>query len=105
MPAIILLAGLLWSAGALLPALFVVGSGILVSAALIWWGWAMQQHPPLRPTLFVLRHRQRHAVRLLRSVEDDLTKDIATVETLMQNLEHGVKQDQPASEADDRPDS
>lgn len=77
----------LWKEDVLWIACLAGGSVILVSAATIWWKWAMRQCPPKHPTLFVVRHRQQDALRLLRLVASHLSQNITTVETLVQSID------------------
>ncbi|MFQ3632521.1 hypothetical protein [Roseiflexus sp.] len=83
----IFLALLIWQIGAPPVAILIGGGAALTSVAGIWWRWATRQSPPRRPTLFVIRYRQQQAMRLLRSVEDDLSRNIVMVDTLVQALE------------------
>ncbi|WP_288087555.1 hypothetical protein [Roseiflexus sp.] len=83
----IVLALLIWQIGAPWVAVLIGGSGALLSAAGGWWQWATRQCPPRRPTLFVIRHRQHQAMRLLRSVEADLSRHIEMVEMLVRQVD------------------
>lgn len=83
----IALALLIWQSGAFWAAILVGASSVLTGAAGMWWQWATSQSPPRRPTLFVVRHRQQQTLRLMRSVEVDLTRNIAIVETLVRQVE------------------
>ncbi len=83
----IILALLIWQIGAPQVAVLIGGGAALTGVAGIWWRWATRQSPPRRPTLFVIRYRQQQAMRLLRSVEADLSRNIVMVDTLVQTLE------------------
>ncbi len=93
------LAAAVWIAGAPWVALLIGTSSIVIGGAHIWWQWATCECPPMRPTLFVIRHRHHSTLRLLRAIEADLKRDIATVETLIQQVdipEKPVNADPPA---------
>ncbi len=94
-PAVIALVALLWSIGALWLAVVLAGACLVGIAALLWWRWATREHPPARPTLFVVRHRQQRAVRVLRAIERDLAQDEAVIESLARRLEGGATPDEP----------
>lgn len=83
----ITLALLIEQIGAPWIAFLIGGSGMLAGVAGMWRQWATRQPPPGRPTLFVVRHRQVRAVRLMRSVEADLSRNIEVVETLVRQLD------------------
>jgi hypothetical protein len=80
------LAATVWIAGMPWVAILIGVSGIVIGGARYWWRWATRQRPPVRPTLFVVRHRHHNTLRLLRAMEADLKRDIATVETLTGKL-------------------
>ncbi len=81
------LALLIWQSGSLWIALLIGGSSVLAGVAGMWWHWATRQTPPQRPTPFVVRHRQVRAVRLMRSVEADLSRNIEVVDTLIRQVD------------------
>jgi hypothetical protein len=81
------LAATAWFAGMPWVVIPIGGSGIVIGGAYGWWRWATRQHPPVRPTLFVVRHRHHSTLRLLRAMEADLKRDIATVEMLIQQVD------------------
>ncbi len=68
-------------------AILIGGSGMVIGGAYGWWRWVTHQHPPVRPTLFVVRHHHHSTLRLLRAMESDLKRDIATVETLIRRID------------------
>lgn len=68
-------------------AILISGGRVLSGVAGMWWQWATRQCPPKRPTLFVVRHRQVRAVRLMRSVEADLSRNIEVVDTLVRQVD------------------
>ncbi len=76
-----------WFAGMPWVAILIGGSGMVIGGAYGWWRWATRQRPPVRPTLFVVRHRHHSILRLLRTMEADLKRDIATVETLIRQVD------------------
>lgn len=83
----IALALLIWQTGSPWVAVLIGGGGALASIAGAWWQWATRQSPPKRPTPFVIRHRQQHALHLLRSVEADLSQNIVIVEALVRQVD------------------
>ncbi len=84
----ITLALLIWGIGAPpVAAILIGGGGVLAGVASVWWRWATRQIPPERPTLFIVRHRQVRAVRLMRSVEADLSRNIEVVDTLVRQVD------------------
>lgn len=85
----IALALLIWQTGSPWLAVLIGGGGALAGIAGAWWRWATRQSPPKRPTPFVIRHRQQHALRLLRSVEADLSQNIVIVEALVRQVDEG----------------
>ncbi|MBO9335781.1 MAG: hypothetical protein J7455_13905 [Roseiflexus sp.] len=76
-----------WFAGMPWVAILIGGSGMAIGSAYGWWRWATRQRPSARPTLFVVRHRYYSILRLLRAMEADLKRDIATVETLIRQVD------------------
>lgn len=83
----ITLALLIWQSGALWIAFLLGGSSMLAGMTGMWWHWATRQTPPQRPTPFVVRHRQVRAVRLMRSVEADLSRSIEVVDALVRQVD------------------
>ncbi|MGQ9549485.1 MAG: hypothetical protein ACUVSW_05795 [Roseiflexus sp.] len=76
-----------WMAGIPWMALLIGGSSIVIGGAHVWWRWATCERPPMRPTLFVVRHRHHSTLRLLRAIEADLDRDIATIETIVRQVD------------------
>ncbi len=76
-----------WFGGMPWVAILIGGSGMVIGGAYGWWRWATHQHPPVRPTLFVVRHRHHSTLRRLRAMEADLKRDIATVEVLIRQVD------------------
>lgn len=60
---------------------------MLAGVASVWWRWATRQIPPDARRSFIVRHRQVRAVRLMRSVEADLSHNIEVVDTLVRQVD------------------
>lgn len=94
-PAVLLLLALLWYIGAFAWGIALAGGALAAGAAWLWWRWAAAWRPLERPTLFVLRHRQRRVIQLLRAADTQLARELETLDDTMRCLPECAQAEAP----------